>query len=350
MPPPDDPTLFMIFLLAPVVLGTGIYLFFFKRKLHKKANWSLLLQGNLLILLTLFSVVLLVGEIYYRFVYDETDSFALTKPTNRWIRRYIKEMSNSWDFRDNQQYTLTCPPGKTRITFIGDSFTVGHGIRNVDKRFANLVRHQNEAFDVQALAGNGMDTGHQLKLLTTLGDTELQYVVLVYCLNDVSDIVPEYQQILDQIYERQPGYLVENSYFLNTLYYRWIAFADPEIKNFYQFTLKAYESSVWEEQKERLAAFRDAIKDRNAQLMVVTFPFIHALGKNYAYAQVHQQLDEHWKSLDVPHLDLYDVYEGHTAEEMRVNQYDAHPNERAHAMAATAIGEFLRTQIKEASP
>jgi hypothetical protein len=90
MPPPDDPTLFMIFLLAPVVLGTGIYLFFFKRKLHKKATWSLLLQGNLLILLALFSIVLLVGEIYYRFAYDETDSFALTNSTNRWILRYYK--------------------------------------------------------------------------------------------------------------------------------------------------------------------------------------------------------------------------------------------------------------------
>ena len=87
MPPPDDPTLFMIFLLAPVVLGTGIYLFFFKRKLHKNANWSMLLQGNLLILLALCSVVLLVGEIYYRFAYDETDSFAAQEIQTIWLKK-----------------------------------------------------------------------------------------------------------------------------------------------------------------------------------------------------------------------------------------------------------------------
>ena len=346
-PPPDDPTLFVLLLFAPLLFGTAIYLFFFKRKLHKKANWSLLLQGNLLIFLMFLSLVLLTGEIYYRFIYNETDSFALTKSTNRWMRRYIMEMSNSRGYRDNQDYTLACPAGKTRITFIGDSFTVGHGIRDVDKRFANLVRHQNQEFDVQVFAGNGMDTGPQLKMLATLEETELQYVVLVYCLNDVSDIVPEYQEILNRIYEQKPGYLVENSYFLNTLYYRWIAFADPEIKNFYQFTLKAYESHLWQQQQQRLTAFRDAVSDRDAQLLVVTFPFIHALGKDYAYAKVHQQLDAHWKSLDVPHLDLYDIYQDQTAEAMRVNKYDAHPNEQAHAMAAKAIGQFLHAQIQQ---
>jgi len=345
MPPPDDPTLFVIFLFAPVVLGTGIYLFFFKRKLHKNATWSLLLQGNLLILLALFSIVLLVGEIYYRFAYDETDSFALTNSTNRWILRYYQY--NQSKYRDNVEYSQNTPPGKTRITFIGDSFTAGHGVRDVDKRFANLLRKQQSNLDVQVLANNGWDTGHQIEMLNNLQETELEYVVLVYCLNDLSDIVPEYRAILDRIYERQPGYLIYNSYFLNTLYYRWIGLSDPDIKNFYNFTLEAYANQTWPKQQARLTAMRDLVAKRNAKLLVVTFPFIHALGENYAYAEVHQQLDTHWKSLGVPHLDLYNIYQGHTPEQMRVNQYDAHPNERAHAMAATAIEDFLNDQIRQ---
>ncbi len=348
MAPPSDLTLLLIILFAPFLFGTSIYLFFFKRKLHRKANWSLLLQGNLLILLLLLSLVMATGEIYYRFIYDETDSFALTNSTNRWILRHYQY--NSSNYRDNQDYTKDCPTGKTRVTFIGDSFTAGHGVRDVNQRFANMVRQQHPEFDVQVLANNGWDTGHQLEMLTKLGDTDLQYVVLVYCLNDLSDIVPEYRQILDRIYAEEPSYLVYNSYFLNTLYYRWVAFADPDVKNFYQFTQKAYENEIWETQQQRLAAMQTLVQEQGGKLLVVTFPFIHALGKDYVYRDVHQQLDKHWQTLDVPHLDLYDIYKEHAPEQLRVNQYDAHPNEAAHAMAARAIGKFLAKQTGKPGP
>ena len=347
MPPPDDISLLLIIFMLPFLFGAGIYVFFFRRKLHKKGGWQLLLQGNLLIFLMLASLFLLAGESYYRFIYDDTDSFALTNSTNRWILRYYK--TNNRNFRDSEDYSPSCPADKVRITFLGDSFTVGHGIKDVEQRFTNLVRRQNPGFEVQVLAGNGMDTGPQLKMVKGLQQQgiELQYVVLVYCLNDLSDIVPEYRQVLDRIYEHEPGYLFYNSYFLNTLYYRWVAFSDPDIKNFYQFTLEAYQNQVWEKQKQRLTDLRDLVEAQGAELLVVTFPFIHALGKDYNYAQVHQQLDAHWDSLHVPHLDLLGTYQGLTAEELRVNMYDAHPNERAHAMAAEAIGAFVNSHLEE---
>ena len=342
MAPPSDPTLLIIILGAPLLLGTSVYLFFFKRKLHRQANWSLLLQGNLLVFLLLLSLVTAAGELYYRFLYDETDSFALTNSTNRWILRHYQY--NNSKYRDNQDYTVERPANKTRITFVGDSFTAGHGIRDVNQRFANLVRHQNPELDVQVFANNGWDTGHQLEMLAQLNTGALEYVVLAYCLNDLSDIVPEYQQIINRIYAEDPSYLVYNSYFLNTLYYRWVAFADPDVKNFYQFTLKAYENQVWQAQQQRLAAMQSLVQERGGKLLVVTFPFIHALGKNYVYRGVHQQLDKHWKQLNVPHLDLYGIYKDHAPEQLRVNQYDAHPNETAHAMAAKAITGFLKEQ------
>ena len=347
MPPPYDISLFLIILLMPFVFGAGVYVFFVRRKLHRKGGWQLLLQGNLLVLLMLLSTFLLAGECYYRFVYDQTDSFALTNSSSRWLLRYYQ--LNNENVRDSVDYTPRCPEGQVRVTFIGDSFTAGHGIKDVEKRFANLVRHQDRGLDVQVLATNGWDTGHHLEMLKNKQGTDLEYVVLSYCLNDISDIIPEYQQVLDRIYEEHtPGYLAYNSYLLNTLYYRWIAFADPDVKNFYQFTLDAYQNQVWDQQKKRLTELRDLVHARGAELLVVTFPFIHALGSDYSYAAVHQQLDAHWQSLDVPHLDLLDTYRGQTPAQLRVNKYDAHPNEAAHAMAAEAIGEFLRSHRENA--
>ena len=37
---------------------------------------------------------------------------------------------------------------------------------------------------------------------------------------------------------------------------------------------------------------------------MVTFPLFDGLGPAYPYGGIHQQLDDYWKSLGVPNLDL----------------------------------------------
>ena len=41
-------------------------------------------------------------------------------------------------------------------------------------------------------------------------------------------------------------------------------------------------------------------------------------------------------------LDLLPAYRAHRDEDLVVNRFDAHPNERAHAIAAKEILAFLR--------
>jgi hypothetical protein len=75
---------------------------------------------------------------------------------------------------------------------------------------------------------------------------------------------------------------------------------------------------------------------------VVTFPFLQHLGPGYEFRAVHAQLGKFWQELGVPHLDLLDLYEAHRNERLTVNSHDAHPNVRAHALAAEAILDFVR--------
>jgi hypothetical protein len=56
------------------------------------------LAGNALVLSFLCAIVVAFGEIHYRFVFDSTDSFGLTKTTARWFERHFQE--NSSGFRD----------------------------------------------------------------------------------------------------------------------------------------------------------------------------------------------------------------------------------------------------------
>jgi len=82
----------------------------------------------------------------------------------------------------------------------------------------------------------------------------------------------------------------------------------------------------------------------------VTFPFLHALGPNYPYQFVHDQLDAFWRREGVPHLDLLPVFQNRSPRDVTVNRFDAHPNELANELVARAINEFLSAQMKTNPP
>jgi hypothetical protein len=105
---------------------------------------------------------------------------------------------------------------------------------------------------------------------------------------------------------------------------------------------EAYSGPLWEQQKERLRAFRDLVQTRGGHLAVVTFPFLHALGPNYEYRFIHDKLDRLWQELGVPQLDLLSVYEGLPSSQLTVNRFDAHPNECANKLAGEAIDKWLQ--------
>lgn len=338
--------LLAVFLGLPVTLGYLLFLFFRKQRQEKRASAPSLLAGNALVLSFLCAIVVFLGEIHYRFFFDSTDSFGLTKANQRWFERHFQE--NESGFRDTIEYLRRAPSGKRRVTFLGDSFTAAHGVANVEDRFANQIRAARPDWEVHVLASPGWDTEPELTVLKLYGNQGFQVdvVVLVYCLNDISDIAPEWQEILHRVYEAMtPGFLARHSYFFNTLYYRWKASRNPEISNYYHSVMENYEGAVWDEQKLRLHAFRDLVDSQGGRLLVVTFPFVHNIGPDYEYRRVHARLDEAWRNLEVPHLDLLSVFEAYPDAEFVVNRYDAHPNERAHAIAAKSIAAFIHEHL-----
>ena len=341
----DIYVLVLIFLL-PVIAGRAVFLFFFRHRQHKQQlRWSKLLLGNGLVFVLVCAIMILLGELYYRFAYDTTDSFGLTKTTTRWFQRHFH--NNNIGFRDSLNYEPT-RKGPRRVTFLGDSFTVGHGIADVEKRFGNRVRAARPDLEVHVVAQAGWDTGEELWNVHALVDSgyELDVVILVYCLNDLADLVPEWQQILDRIYETsKPHYLVQHSYLLNTWFYRWKAVQDPDVANYYQFVRGNYEGGVWQQQQQRLVSLQQAVERAGGKLVVVTFPFLHELGDEYRYQEVHDRLTQFWKERDVVHLDLLGVLAEYPPADVTVNRYDAHPNAEAHDVAAKAIVELLEDFI-----
>lgn len=339
----------IVFAGAALAFGHLVFCFFKGQKAapDRSPSWRRLIAGNMLILLFLVALFLTCGEVYYRFIYDGTDAYMLSKTSRRWLHRHYH--LNGSEARDSIEYLWKIQPGMRRITFLGDSFTVGHGIKNVEDRFANLIRNRRPDWEVHVLAQNGLETGNHLGLIgkQLRSSYEFDTVVLVYVLNDISDLATDYWlRAMDRVTQswKLSPFLGE-SYFVNTWYYRLRIVLDPDLKDYFHFVKDWYQQSLWETEEQRLRLLHEIISRRGGRMMVVTFPFMQSAGDAYPFREIHAQLDTFWRGLNVPHLDLSDTLLRHPARKLVVNRFDAHPNERAHALAAEAIEEFIQSRM-----
>src|SRR4051812_22285333 len=184
-----------LFLSVPVV--TAASLLFLRRRL-RRANANIprfqLVIGNLLVLTFLAGLFFLGGEIYFRFFSDTTDSLLYTKVSQRWMERHWHNNLNG--VRDNIDYSLTRESGRRRVSFVGDSFTAAEGVADVEDRFVNRIRKSHPEWEVHMLAEPGFDTGDELFYIQAAAQKgfELDQVVLIYCLNDISDMLQEHAE------------------------------------------------------------------------------------------------------------------------------------------------------------
>ena len=340
----DDNLTYAVFVLLPLLSG-GLLVRLVRSwgRAGRPKRGPVVVWANLVLFIFLTSLVLAGAETWYRFGVDTTDSFGRTRINMRWFERHWK--LNQMGYRDSvTMYPLMRSPGKRRITFLGDSFTAGHGVTDVEDRFANRIRNSGED-EVHVWADLGYDTGHHLELVQSLiaQDYEFDVVVLVYNLNDIGDLSPEWKAMTEQIRSAPPpAFLIRHSFFLDTCYYRLKARLNPDISNYCQSMLQCYDGRLWEEQQQRLKQLRNLVESRGGRFLVVTFPFLQHLGPGYEFRAVHAKLDRFWRELGVPHLDLLDLYEAHRNETLTVNAHDAHPNVRAHALAAEEIKDFVQ--------
>ena len=320
------------------------------RSLVRQTPRKKLLIGNLLVFMFAAATAMLAGEIYFRFFVDTTDSFSTTKISERWFKRHYHR--NLAGFRDSVNYLPEPAGDRLRITFIGDSFTAAQGIADVENRFANRIRSQHPEFEIHVLAECGWDTGRQLELLRFLPKSgyRADIVVLVYCMNDIADLIPEWRDQLAQIYDSNTGFPINSSYLLDTLYARIHMHRMMPGGDYFSVVNGAYSGQIWEDQKSRLSEVHMAATQAGSRLVVVTFPFMHALD-NYAHESAHKQLSAFWGEVNVPHLDLLPVfasrYQLDPHESWTVNSRDAHPGEFAHSLAAEEIGKFLLSVVAE---
>ncbi|MEE2736609.1 MAG: SGNH/GDSL hydrolase family protein [Planctomycetota bacterium] len=316
------------------------------RRIRNRGLWPADIAFASFLCLSLF---LLLEGVCVAF-FDISDSFSLSKFGRLWYARHVQ--LNNMGFRDDRNYTSKPESHTQRICFIGDSFTFGHGIRRIENRFTSIIDQQlsersDHHFEICNLALPGWNTGEQRDRLADMvkDGFRADIFILMYVLNDTTDLQAENVLFNQHMKQLEPDNLfLRKSFVLDFLYYRWFVQQLPEVQNYFSWIREGYEPPIWEQQCMRLRELRQICESSGARFGVVIFPFLHNLGDDPGDAKIHAQLRHFWESEGVPVLDLLDDFKQESSPSMVVNRFDAHPNERAHQLAAEIIAnEMLST-------
>lgn len=299
---------------------------------------------NLALSAWVFLACLTVPELWSAFCIDQTDSFNSSNVSQRWFHRHVQ--LNPQGFRDAAPFTRLIPEGQKRIVFVGDSFTYGHGVEAVADRFSDRVgrllqQASPDQFVVANLGLPGFGTNDmvplwQQKVLQT--DSRADVAVYSICLNDIEWFAKDNLAQNEQIQKLKPVFpLFRDTYFYNQFYLRMQLLRQPAVRDYYGYVQEYYQGEPWKRMRAELLAFHSLLREHKTDLRLVIFPFLHNLGPDYPFLPVHRRIVEFARENQIPVLDLEPVLTPHRTEGLTVNRFDAHPNRRAHELAAEAI-------------
>ncbi len=295
-----------------------------------------------------FVVVFSAFEGYFRYVWDAPDGLGFLRVTTKWTQRHVVY---NGDFSRDREFVMKKGDGVLRIGVIGDSLTFGSGIENVDDRFGNLLEKKfasgAKKVEVYNFGVPGLDTGGEiLRYKEKARLFDLDIVVLQYFPNDIGteEKTAERAKILSAKKQKAGtiNYLVEKSYFLEFLYWRFSQKYSKTVSEIQGVDLKEYENEVsFDRHKADLKDFVDAIKQDNSKVVVIVFPYTNLIGENYPVV-IHNKLEVFFAENKVDgYVDMLDLISGKKPRELMASRFDAHPNEFVHALAAQRLFEVI---------
>ncbi len=341
-----DFAFYLILLLTSIIL-----VFFGSYKVYKSDFTEKKKKIWLAAIFTVFSLILVFSlfEAYFRYKYDQSDGLGFLKVNSRWQARHV--VFNSDFFRD-RNFTAK-KEGTTRICAIGDSVTLGGGIKDVASRFTNLLeaklRAANYNAEVYNLGISGYDTGGEVGIYNKTKFLNCDIIIWVYFMNDVQ---PEGASTGTPIIanashtSKLVATLSNYSYFFDYLYWRLSARYEKTFNELRNADLGAYQNpQIFENHKKTIISWLNEMKADNKKVVVIIFPFVHLL-PNYPAVAVHQELGTIFRENGADAvIDLLDYLKGKNAKDLIASKFDYHPNEYVHKLAAVKLFEKVAPLI-----
>jgi hypothetical protein len=281
------------------------------------------------------------GEIY---PYKPNGKLVYTYPDNP--RRYFNQNNevsgtiNSKGFR-GPDLPFEKANGITRIAFLGDSFTLGMGVKDNDTlpaSFESAIQSKYPNTQVLNFGVSATSTEEQIKLVEEyVIRFKPDVVVIVVFLNDANrtgtiNFISR-PKLLAQVRK--------NSFFINAL----IDSIEKPIR--YQEMIRHYQdgylegSPGWESMKNAIIKAKTLSEKQHFQLVVAVYPVLFKLDGSYPFRHIHTIIEDYCESLKIPFVDLLNGFIGKQDSKLWVHKTDQHPNEIAQRIAAGELSQFF---------
>lgn len=294
---------------------------------------------NVLLALAAIMITSVCIEIIFR-IFD-------IKPYPKIVKKCEQVEVNSKGRRDHG-YDYKKPEGIFRIVAVGDSFTFGFGVCRLDDiflmRLEKALNIGSKKYEVINGSSQGNTIGEYLWLKNEGVKFSPDLIIVVYFFNDATDTGSN-PYISSKLHKESLKNTRRGSFLYNYLEYKNMRriISKQTIREYKASYFDKSKMGLWNECKESILAIKKLAEEQNAKLLFVIFPILFNLDKNYGFQDIHDIILNFLKENKIAqHSFLPDfiAYKG-KAESLWVNIDDAHPNEKAHAIAAKSLYKYL---------
>ncbi len=293
-----------------------------------------------------------------------------TGPQQPWFDEQgcVEYRINALGLRDRPDLTVAKPPGTHRVLCLGDSFTLGWGVRQEANwpvlTEQELRRHWPQ---VQVVNCGGAGTSYADEywygLQHRFGALGPDTVIVTLCLNDLLITNGKLGHYREGALRPEDG--GERPFWRHSAILADLARAVgsaraldlPPDRDIVQELIDLPADHPWYAEKgespamywkggapqQALLGIQTWCREHGARLGVVVWPLLQGLGddEHYPFARMHRLVGDFCREHGIPLCDLLPALRGQPTRELWVSPCDMHPNERAQQLVTATLAAFL---------
>lgn len=309
--------------------------------LTKKVFYNVELPNNFkAILLSVVFVFTTILSIDFTFTFiPRSHGVGYTYASRIW-QLYYQNPINSLGFRDKEPLD-----GINNIFFVGDSFTEGHGLKNVDDRFSNIFAKKNANYNVINIGKSGADTKEEFEILKKfIIDTKIKpkKIILQYYGNDMDKLAYRNGiQPVEIIAYKTLNYFykhaISSSSLLNYIYWLYPSFYTIKQNKlaYRNFLTETYNNSLFFSHLREIDNFIEYSKKNSVELIVIVFPILgeYEFSKNLYENKILQYL----KNKNIKVINTSPLISKLPTEKVVVSSTNAHPSAIVNKIVADTL-------------
>jgi hypothetical protein len=320
------------FLLVLSLLWFAIGKLFLARRIRR-------LYLVILFILNLTVACWVIMEGYFRFVYNESDSFAILQTHKMWFKKNVR--LNDFGLRDDKDYA-PLRGRKDLIFLLGDSYQWGQGIDFKDTVTVHLQESCSE-YTFLNISGQGLSTSIELdnfKKMLSYGFIP-KITVLNYYMNDIDS----YGEIVRSDSISRNNLIINSlrfSYSIQHIYARVAGFTSKEQNLYAQLLADAYHGPSFNKHKEVILDIVHLARTNSARLLVVIWPALPVQEElNNDLNSTRKIVIDVLEKNNVEYIDLLPEISGLNRKSQIAGKFDAHPSAAVHKISADLIAGWI---------